>query len=167
MAQARVEVQQVEHSRGPVLVARVSESIAPGDYEALLLGLRQHPGRFTRKILLLDNIGGHTAEALRMGRLLRETGFTALVPQDAVCQGSCIYLLAAGRHKTVNGYVALHRPYFAHGDSAAGAGEPRPGIQAYLRDMQVPAELAQAMQNSEPARLQPLSQTDLRRYGLN
>ena len=45
-----------------------------------------------------------------MGYLLRETGFDALVPASAVCQGSCIYLLAAGRQRTIRGYVGLHRP---------------------------------------------------------
>ena len=56
---------------------------------------RAHPGKFARKILLLDSIGGSAAEAMRMGRLLRETGFETLVPAKGVCQGSCIYLLAA------------------------------------------------------------------------
>lgn len=54
---------------------------------------------------------------MAMGRLLRESGFDALVPSSSVCQGTCVYLLAAGKRKTVRGYVGLHRPYYAHGDS--------------------------------------------------
>ena len=91
-------------------MARVTEQIAPGDYEALLKGIMAHPGKYARKLLILDNIGGSTAEAMRMGYVLRETGFDALVPASAVCQGSCIYLLAAGRQRTIRGYVGLHRP---------------------------------------------------------
>ena len=108
---AKVEVQAVQHkSAGPILAVNISEAIAPGDYEVLLKGLLANPGKFKKKLALLDNIGGSVAEAIRMGRLLRESGFDTLVPADAVCQGSCVYLLAAGRDKTVRGHVGIHRP---------------------------------------------------------
>ena len=54
---------------GRVLAAKVSEEIAPGDYETLLKGIQANPGQFNRKILLLDTIGGSAPEAMRMGRL--------------------------------------------------------------------------------------------------
>ena len=69
-------------------MARVTEQIAPGDYEALLKGIMAHPGKYARKLLILDNIGGSAAEAMRMGYLLRETGFDALVPASAVCRAA-------------------------------------------------------------------------------
>lgn len=101
---AKVEVEAAQQKNlGNILIVKVSEDIAPGDYDAMLKALRAHPGKFARKILLLDSIGGSAAEAMRMGRLLRETGFETLVPAKGVCQGSCIYLLAAGRKKTVRG----------------------------------------------------------------
>ncbi|WP_204265032.1 hypothetical protein, partial [Klebsiella aerogenes] len=83
-----------------VLTVRVSEEIAPGDYETLLKGLRNNPGTYSRKLLLLNSIGGSVPEAIRMGRLLRESGFDALVPSSSVCQGTCVYLLTAGKRKT-------------------------------------------------------------------
>src|SRR5690606_24177325 len=56
---AQVEVLPVEHaSQGRILVARVTEQIAPGDYQALLKGITAHPGKYARKLLILDNIGG-------------------------------------------------------------------------------------------------------------
>ncbi len=71
-AHAKVEVLPLEHEdQGLVLVARVTEQIAPGDYEALLKGIMAHPGKYARKLLILDNIGGSTAEAMRMGYLLQ------------------------------------------------------------------------------------------------
>ncbi|HFF2383621.1 TPA: hypothetical protein ACGBJB_006636, partial [Pseudomonas aeruginosa] len=80
-ALARVEVHSLQHkSMGRVLTVRVSEEIAPGDYETLLKGLRNNPGTYSRKLLLLNSIGGSVPEAIRMGRLLRESGFDALVP---------------------------------------------------------------------------------------
>ena len=107
-AHAQVEVE----ANAGLLAAKISEEIVPGDYEKLLQGLRANPGQYTRKIVLLDSIGGSAPEAIRMGRLLRETGFEALVPSGGMCQGSCIYLLAAGSKRTVNGHVALRRPPF-------------------------------------------------------
>ncbi|WP_324733705.1 COG3904 family protein [Pseudomonas paeninsulae] len=169
-SQARVEVEASQHQRlGPLLAARISEDIAPGDYEALLKGLSAHPGKFARKIVLLDNIGGSAPEAMRIGRLLRETGFDALVPADGVCQGSCIYLLAAGHKKTVRGYVGLHRPPFPAGDSAqaqAAHRDQRYSPTVYLREMNIPSRLADEMQRIAPHNMRVLSSQELIRYGL-
>lgn len=170
-ALAQVEVQSVQHQTiGRVLVAKVSEAIAPGDYEALLAGLRANPGRFAKKILLLDNIGGSVPEAIRMGRLLRETGFDALVPSSGVCQGSCVYLLAAGRDKTVRGYVGIHRPYYPHGDSAlaeSSASGTGYNPAAYFREMNIPASLIEAMHNTEPHEMRVLTPQELASYRLD
>jgi hypothetical protein len=169
-ALARVEVQVVEQApAGSILQVRVSEEIAPGDYEALLQGVLANPGSHAQKILLLDSIGGSVPEAIRMGRLLRELGFAAQVPESAVCQGTCVYLLAAGRPRRVLGYVGLHRPYFAHGDSVRSelsARGQRYSPAAYFREMQIPARLLQDMQKIAPARMQVLSSEQLEAYGL-
>ena len=168
-ALAKVEVESGEQKPlGQVLVAKISEDIAPGDYDALLKGLRAHPGKFARKIVLLDSIGGSTAEAMRMGRLLRETGFDTLVPSTGVCQGSCVYLLAAGRKRTVNGHVAIHRPHFPAGESAQASRAGMPYNPAgYLSSMGVSANLASDMQAIEPQRMKVLTPQELARYRLN
>jgi hypothetical protein len=171
--QAKVEVEvdaAQQHSLGQVLAARISEDIAPGDYEALIKGLRANPGKFTRKIVLLDSIGGSAPEAMRIGRLLRETGFEVLVPTGGVCQGSCIYLLAAGHKKTVSGHVGLHRPYFPAGDSARAQAAHRGqhySPAAYFREMNVSSRLADEMQRITPHRMRLLSAEELLGYGLN
>lgn len=168
IALAKVEVESAQQNNlGRILILKVSEEIAPGDYDAMLKALRAHPGKFARKILLLDSIGGSAAEAMRMGRLLRETGFETLVPAKGVCQGSCIYLLAAGRKKTVRGHVGLHRPYFPAGESAQSSRAGMPYNSAgYFRDMGVAPSLAVDMQAIEPQRMKVLSADELRRYRL-
>lgn len=167
-AAAKVEVLPVQHNKaGRILAVQISEDIAPGDYEALMRGLRANPGKFDRKLALLDNIGGSVTEAIRMGRLLRETGFDVMVPTNGVCQGSCIYLLAAGRNKTVRGYVGLHRPYFPHGDSALAVSSGRSSPGAYLRDMNIPLSLLDDMNGIEPTRMRVLSRDELTKYRLN
>lgn len=158
----------VEANRG-LLAAKISAEIAPGDYEALLQGLRAHPGTYSRKVVLLDSLGGSAPEAMRIGRLLRETGFEVLVPAHGICQGSCIYLLAAGRKRTVNGHVALQRPPFAAGDSAlaqAAHGRQRFSTAGYLREMGVDTRLATDIQQVAPGRLRLLNRNELARYRL-
>ena len=167
-AAAKVEVQAVQHkSAGPILAVNISEAIAPGDYEALLKGLLANPGKFKKKLALLDNIGGSVAEAIRMGRLLRESGFDTLVPADAVCQGSCVYLLAAGRDKTVRGHVGIHRPYFANGDSAQSGNALRYSPAAYLQEMRIPANLLTDMQAIDPHNVRVLTPRELAGYRLD
>lgn len=167
---ARVEVRVVEEPpAGSILEVRVSEEIAAGDYETMLKGIVASPGSHARKILLLDSIGGSVPEAIRMGRLLRELGFSARVPEGALCQGTCVYLLAAGRDKQVLGHVGLHRPYFPHGDSARSAlavQGRRYSSEAYFREMQIPARLLQDMQKIAPQKMQVLSPQQLKAYGL-
>ena len=159
---------KVEANAG-LLAVKISEEIVPGDYEKLLQGLRANPGQHKRKVALLDSIGGSAPEAIRMGRLLRETGFEALVPSGGMCQGSCIYLLAAGSKRTVNGHVALRRPPFSAGDSAlaqAAHGSQPFSPARYFRDMGVDVSLAEDIYQVAPGRLRLLSQDELVRYRL-
>ena len=167
---AKVEVEAAQQKNlGNILIVKVSEDIAPGDYDAMLKALRAHPGKFARKILLLDSIGGSAPEAIRMGRLLRETGFEALVPSGGLCQGSCIYLLTDGIKRTINGHVALRRPPFSAGDSAlaqAAHGSQPFSPARYFRDMGVDVSLAEDIYQVAPGRLRLLSQDELVRYRL-
>jgi hypothetical protein len=167
----KVEVQAVQHkTAGRILAVSVSEDIAPGDYETLLKGLTGNPGKYAKKLALLDNIGGSVPEAIKMGRLLREAGFDTLVPTSAVCQGTCVYLLAAGRDKTVRGHVGIHRPYFANGDSAqanltGNAAGYSPA--AYFKEMNIPSRLVDDMQSIAPSNLRVLTALDLASYRLD
>jgi len=168
---AKVEIQPVQHKTiGRILAAKVSEDIAPGDYEVLLKGITGNPGQFAKKIVLLDNIGGSVPEAIKMGRLLREAGFDALVPSTGVCQGTCVYLLAAGRGKTVRGYVGIHRPYYPNGDSALAESAyngAKYSPTAYFREMNIPTSLAEEMQRTDPKQMRVLSAQELARYRLD
>jgi len=167
---AEVEVQAGQHKTlGRMLVVKVSEAITPGDYEVLLKGIKDNPGTYAKKIVMLDSIGGSLSEAIRMGRLLRETGFDALVPSTGVCQGSCVYLLAAGHGKSVRGHVGIHRPYYSGSDSvhsASAFGPSRATQAAYFREMQIPPALLEAINSTEPRRMRVLTPAELARYRL-
>ncbi len=168
-SQARVEVEALQHqSMGRILAAKVSEDIAPGDYETLLQGIQANPGQYQRKIVLLDSIGGSASEAMRMGRLLRETGFDVVVPATGLCQGSCIYLLAAGHKKTINGPIGLHRPHHPSGESALARSvhrHERPSPASYFREMNLSNRLAEEMQRIDPQRMKVLTVQELAAFG--
>lgn len=169
-AMAKVEVLVVPHkTAGRVLAVNVSEQISPGDYEVLMRGLLSNPGKYAKKMLLLDSIGGSVPEAIKMGRLLREAGFDALVPASSICQGTCVYLLAAGRSKTVRGYVGIHRPYFANGDSAQANAAGSAGYSSanYFREMNIPSRLFEDMQLITPTQIRVLTAQELTGYRLN
>ena len=165
---ARVEVKPVQNnSLGATLAVRITEDIATGDYEQLMQGLKRNPGKFARKIALLDCIGGNQDEAIKIGRLLRETGFDTWVPSHGICQGTCVYVLAAGHTRRVRGYVGLHRPYFPGGDSWQDDRASRYSPAAYLREMNVAQSLLDDMGAVAPGQLRVLSAQDLARYRLD
>ncbi|MCU1716858.1 hypothetical protein [Pseudomonas sp. 5P_3.1_Bac2] len=169
-AMAKVEVEAGTHQKlGKILLAKVSETIAPGDYESLLVGIRNHPGNYAKKIVMLDSIGGSVSEAIKLGRLLRETGFDSLVPSTGICQGSCVYLLAAGKSKIVRGYVGVHRPYYPGSDSVHYASRlsSNPSPATYFKQMNVAPGLLELINSTDPARMRVLTPAELARYRLN
>jgi hypothetical protein len=168
---AKVEVQSVQHkTAGQILAVSISDDIAPGDYEVLLKGITGNPGQYAQKIFLLDSIGGSVAEAMKMGRLLREAGFDAIVPASSICQGTCVYLLAAGNAKKIRGHVGIHRPYFPSGDSAladqAGNGTGY-SSELYFKQMNIAASLIDDMQAIAPSKMRVLTPKELASYRLN
>jgi hypothetical protein len=81
-----------------------------------------------------------------------------------------VYLLAAGRAKTVRGYVGVHRPYYPEGDSAQArvtTKGPTYSSSAYFREMNIPSSLVETMQATAPGNMRVLSAQELSKYRLN
>lgn len=164
---ADVTVTTATKAKKPLLKVLISEQIKPGDYEALIAGLRAHPGRFKYKVAELNNIGGSLSEAMRIGRLLRQMGFSTTVPEQAICQGSCVYLLAAGVKRSAEGAVAIHRPSHAHGEShIAKSSAITDSTQSYWSYMGIAYELVSLMEQASPLQPRLLTATELKRVGL-
>ncbi len=90
----------------------VSGEIAEGDadrFSDYLAGLDAPPSLVT-----LHSPGGVVAEALIIGRLLREKEFDTAVLEGAFCASSCPYILAAGMERRVSlaGAIGLHQHYY-------------------------------------------------------
>ncbi len=70
--------------------------------------------RLPNPLILLDSPGGNVAEALKMGRFLRERMAHTAVDSGSDCSSSCVFLMAGGVRRDVflNGRIGLHRPRF-------------------------------------------------------
>ncbi|MDW4497415.1 hypothetical protein R5H30_05430 [Sulfitobacter sp. D35] len=91
---------------------RLMGAIAPGDAERLedYLGTLGTPP----DLVALDSPGGVVAEALRLGRLIRERGYPTGVLSGSTCASSCPYVLAGGTERIVsrNAAVGMHQHYY-------------------------------------------------------
>lgn len=154
---------------GSVFYAVIGGTITSQDRDALLATQAEASAAGLRMVIL-GSEGGDLGAALEMGRYLRAMSFDAVILPDAVCYSACVFLLAAGIDKKVQGYVGIHRPYF----TSSGAGSVSDAIkatkleaEAYFEEMNIPGRLAEDMFSIDPANMRILSETELRDYRLN
>lgn len=122
------------------------------------------------KVLVLDSEGGDLASAMMIGRLVRGMHFDVTIPNGAVCYSTCVFILAAGIDKKVQGQVGIHRPYFVttRAGSVAEAIKATKGeVERYLVEMNIPARLAEDMFSIDPVDMRILTTEELRDYRLN
>ena len=130
--------------------------IVPGTSQALrdFLAFRQGFGGMT---LYLNSPGGSVADAIKLGRVIREhklntrvgglAGFTMANTADGICASACTLAFLGGIERSLqfNAIYAVHR--FYRGDRGAGTGDMDVAqllaaeIQGYMREMEVDARL--------------------------
>jgi len=167
---AKLEVRTSEQPLGTLRYAVVSEEITSGDIENLRRGLDEHSGNYFRNVVVLNSPGGSVDEAMKIGRLIRSLGFGVIVPREAVCFSSCVYILAAGVDKTVAGAIGIHRPYFDGGHSptlAASLKEVESRSAQYFDEMNIPVTLTEVMFTTPPNEMRILTPVELGQYRLN
>lgn len=154
---------------GRVLTVVIGGTITRGDRDALL-ATRDTAATAELRMAILGSDGGDLEAAMEMGRYLRSMDFTTVVLPDMVCYSACVFLLAGGLDKKVQGHVGIHRPYFTTG-AAGSVAEAIKAIkteaEAYFQEMNIPGRLAEDMFSIEPANMRILSETELRDYRLN
>jgi hypothetical protein len=96
--------------------ARLTGTIAPGDAARFAEWLSA-PGRGVSRVEL-HSTGGSVADALEIGRTLRDGRLDAAVPAGRLCLSACPYILAGGVARTVGdgAAVGLHQHY--HGENS-------------------------------------------------
>ncbi|QIE55833.1 hypothetical protein G5B40_10445 [Pikeienuella piscinae] len=97
-------------ARGVVLLAAGQiDARAAGRFLTFVEGLEAPPD-----FIALHSPGGSVAEALKLGRAIREAGFATMLTPDAACVSACPYILAGGVRRLVSGsaWVGLHQHYY-------------------------------------------------------
>lgn len=154
---------------GRVFSVVVGGTITPADRDALF-ATRSQASSAGLRLVILGSEGGDLYAAMEMGRYLRAMGFTAIVPPDAVCYSACVFLLAGGVEKKVEGHVGIHRPYFTTGTFGSvveAIKATKDEVEAYFEEMNIPGRLAEDMFSIEPADMRVLSAEELRDYRLS
>ena len=128
----------------------------------------------------LDSPGGAVEEALRIGRLISERGYTTRVAAGALCASSCPLVFAGGRDRiaTAASAIGVHQVYAAIGPGALPVGARAAGeamsdaqrttaaITRHLTEMGVDPALWLHALETPPDRLYYLSPTELEAYRL-
>jgi hypothetical protein len=85
-------------------------AIMPGDGERIAGELRAAAPAF----VTLDSPGGSVADALTIGRVLRELGSTTRVQDGTICLSACPYIFVGGTERSVDekGRLGVHQHSF-------------------------------------------------------
>jgi hypothetical protein len=173
-----------ETLRQPLSVALVSGgvlaltgTIDPGASQRVAAEIAAH-GEYI-KTVALDSPGGALVDALAIGRLIRQKGFTTSVAAGALCASSCPLVFAGGveRVATDRSAIGVHQVYAAApvgstpvvlsaGDAMSEAQTMTAEISRYLNDMGIGAEVWLRALETPPDRLTYFSGRDLTDFKL-
>lgn len=127
------------------------------------------------KTVALDSPGGAVAEALAIGKLIRDKGYATSVAAGALCASSCPLVLAGGRERiaTETSAIGVHQIYAAvptgsittqlasAGAAMSNAQTLTAEISRYLKSMGVDDEIWLRALETPPDKLTYLSPADL------
>ena len=175
----------LDQLRNPLSVALVSGgglqltgTIDPGSADRVAAEIAAH-GEYI-KTVALDSPGGSVADALKIGRLIRDKGFATSVAAGALCASSCPLIFAGGRERdaTAASAIGVHQIYAsapanALGSNLANAGDAMSEAQSmtaqiarYMTQMGVDPEVWLRALETPPDRLTYISADDLKRLNL-
>jgi hypothetical protein len=133
------------------LAVEMSGKIEPGDsakFSAFLARVDASPvSDMPMRVgqLFLDSPGGNVAEAMKLGRIIRNRQIGTFVPGDSACASACVLLLAAGVHRGALGPVEIHSFYSKEFVGTGNFEEASKqfdllakSVDVYLREMRVP-----------------------------
>lgn len=167
-AEVTIDREEMERLQDGFFVL-ISGEINNDDYSTLLETQDEVSEKVIR-IAILESQGGHLDAAMAIGRYLRAWEFDVIVPTNASCYSACVFLLASGIYKTVDGRVGIHRPYFTSKGPESikrAIKTTKAEVEIYFKEMNIPIRLAEDMFSIDPANMRILSAADLRDYRLN
>ena len=157
----------------------VTGTILPGSGEAFAAAVESYAEYI--KTVTLDSPGGSVNDALEMGRLIRERGFSTSVAAGSLCASSCPLVFAGGKERLAApaSAIAVHQIYAATpsdttlasrlaaaGNAMSEAQSMTAQISRYLIDMGVDPEVWLRALETPPDRLSYFSPDELTRLKL-
>ena len=146
--------------------------IGPDDVAIFKRSLEK-TGSNGRLLLFLNSEGGDIATAIEIGKLVRRwPNSSVLVTEDSKCFSACVFVLAGGLHRRVDGKVGIHRPFSSTTDPKTYDSTQKTfrtlelSAKAFLKDMNVPASLYDEMMSVPPQKLRLLTKQELARFGI-
>lgn len=132
------------------------------------------------KTIALDSPGGSVADALQMGKLIRDKGFATSVAAGAFCASSCPLVFAAGMERTATAAsaIGIHQVYAdlrqddtisglrAAGVAMSDAQKTTASITRYLLEMGVDSAVWLHALDTPPNQLYYLTPEELKTYRL-
>lgn len=155
-----------------IMDLEITGTIDKGDSEAFATRLRAFSDHKQFVRVTLNSAGGNIEEALRVGRQIRDVRGYVFVPVGAECASSCVFLLAAGMVRGVNGKVGIHRPFNPEGQDSNEAEikalykDLKIAAEAFLGEMNVSVRLYEDMLRIPPHSMRYLTREELHHYGL-
>lgn len=128
------------------------------------------------KTVALDSPGGSVVDALAIGKLIREKGFTTSVARGALCASSCPLVFAGGKERLANegSAVGVHQIYAATaagqsitsrlaaaGNAMSDAQTLTAEISRYLTEMGIAPEVWLRALETPPNRLTYFNATEM------
>jgi len=164
---------------GSASALAVTGTILPGSAESFAAEIDSY-GEYV-KTVVLDSPGGSVADALAMGRLIRERGFATAVKAGGLCASSCPLVFAGGVERLADpaAAIAVHQIYAATpsdtplasrlaaaGNAMSDAQSMTAQISRYLIEMGVDGEVWLRALETPPDRLSYFTPADLTRLKL-
>lgn len=158
---------------------RITGEITPADVlaiEDIVNAPRRATGTHPHFMIYLDSPGGDLMSSIRIGRLVRSLERNpphVHVNRSSQCLSSCVFLLAAGKYRIVDGQVGIHRPYLLsmgakrYTDTQQDFVNLRAIVEAYLQEVNVRTTLYEDMLSINPEDVNILTPEDLQHYRLS
>ena len=154
-------------------VLALTGTIDPGAADRVAAEITAH-GEYI-KTVALDSPGGSVADALAIGKLIRDKGFNTSVVAGALCASSCPLAFAGGRERlaTAQSAIGVHQIYAAApagsltsqltaaGNAMSEAQTMTAQISRYLSAMGISPEVWLRALETPPDRLTYFSASDL------
>lgn len=124
-------------------------------------------------MISLNSVGGDLMAAIEIGKLARKIKAMVMVDSGANCMSSCVFILAGGLGRIVEGQVGIHRPYDPYAKEASEVAVKsyyarlRQVATDFLDSVNIDKNLYDAMMRIPPEQIRILSENELSVYGLS